>query len=76
MNAQLFKLALIKLNLPACGLAKKLCIDRATMSRIVNGWINPKTEIKRKLAKALGLHVAELFPKNEANTYERMRSGI
>lgn len=62
MNKQLFKVALVKLNTPACAIANQLGIDRATMSRIVNGWIIPKYEVQSKLAKALGVKVRDLFP--------------
>lgn len=70
MDKQKFKLALLKKGLPAQGLAALLGIDRASMSRYFNGWQEPKKEIKQKIAKALGVSIAELWPKSSVSTHE------
>jgi len=47
-------------------LMKETGIYFATISRIENGWLKPKSEQKRKLAKALKVRPAWLFP-NQAS---------
>lgn len=66
MNKKRFKLALVELGVPADGLARKIGIDRATLSRIVNGWIKPTPAIKHRIAESLQVDMNELFPNSES----------
>jgi len=61
MNKQTFQIALLKKGVPACALSKVLGIDRATISRIVNGWITPTEKQKKEICKYLGVSVDEIF---------------
>lgn len=47
-------------------LMKETGIYFATISRIENGWLEPKDEQKKKLAKALGVEEDWLFPKQDS----------
>jgi len=48
-------------------LMKETGIYFATISRIENGWLKPKSEQKRKLAKALKVKTDWLFPEKVTN---------
>ena len=43
-------------------LAKKAGVGFVTVSRIENGHMSPTVTMLEKLAKALGVHITQLFP--------------
>ena len=43
-------------------LARELQVSEAQFSRIVNGWLDPCEELKRKIACALQCPASEIFP--------------
>ena len=55
------KVALIEKSETQYRLAQVLKCDPSVVSRIVNGWIKPSDEVKRRVANFLGKPVAELF---------------
>ncbi len=61
MDKQTFQIALVKKGMPACALAKHLGIDRSTMSRIVNGWTEPTSDIKKRMSEILEVGEEDLF---------------
>lgn len=67
INKKKLKISLARMGIPACGMAKSLGIDRATLSRICNGWIEPPPEIKKKIAEHLGLRVSDLWISTEGD---------
>jgi DNA-binding XRE family transcriptional regulator len=60
MNLEL-KMKIIGTKRPQIYLAQKLGIPEPYLSKIVNGWINPKPELKKRIADALGVQVSEIF---------------
>jgi ribosome-binding protein aMBF1 (putative translation factor) len=42
-------------------LAKHLDCDPAKVSKIVNGWLDPDTETRQKIAEFLGANEAEIW---------------
>ena len=37
-----------------------ICVDLATMSRIINGWVTPGPKMQQRLAKHLSISLKEL----------------
>jgi len=64
MNLRL-KTKIIASGMPQIALARELEIREELLSKIVNGWIAPKDELKTKIAGALGCRVADIFPEND-----------
>jgi DNA-binding XRE family transcriptional regulator len=60
MNLKL-KTKILKSGRPQIGLAKELRIPEPYLSKIVNEWIDPKDEVKEKIAEALGCEIGEIF---------------
>ncbi len=60
MNFQL-KIAMLQSGLKQIELARKLGIGEALCSKIINGWVNPKDELKKSISKILGKPIEELF---------------
>lgn len=60
MNVGL-KVALIERGLKQIELSRLLGCDPAKVSKIVNGWIDPDQEMKRKIARFVGRPVEKLF---------------
>jgi len=60
------KKARFERRLSQCILMLKTSIPQSRLSLIENGYYSPTPEEARKIAKALGLKVEEVFPKNEA----------
>lgn len=60
MNQRL-KMLLIKRGLRNFDLAKHMGCDPAKISKIVNGWLDPDQETKRKIAAFLGVSEAKLW---------------
>lgn len=44
--------------------ASELQIDRSKISRIEHGYVNPKSEEKKKIARILQTQPEQLFPEN------------
>lgn len=64
MNLNL-KTKILKSGRPQIALAKEIGIPESCLSKIVNDWINPKNELKNKIAQALNCKVTDIFPENE-----------
>jgi DNA-binding XRE family transcriptional regulator len=64
MNLSL-KTKILKSQCPQIAIAHDVGIPEPYLSKIVNGWIDPKPEIKKKIAKALKCPVEEIFPTKE-----------
>jgi transcriptional regulator with XRE-family HTH domain len=47
---------------PAYVIARKAQIAPSTLSQIARGWVTPSAETASRIAFALGLGVAEVFP--------------
>ena len=60
MNVKL-KMKLLKLGKRQIRLAQETGIPESYLSKVVNGWIEPKMEMKQKIAKALGCRIADIF---------------
>ncbi|MBI5603125.1 MAG: helix-turn-helix domain-containing protein [Deltaproteobacteria bacterium] len=60
MNIPL-KTKIIKSQRPQIAIARDAEIPEPYLSKIVRGWIEPKPEIKKKIAKALKCRVEEIF---------------
>ena len=60
MNRKL-KVLLITRGIRNFDLAKKLDCDPAKVSKIVNGWLDPDVETKRKIATFLKVKVADIW---------------
>jgi DNA-binding XRE family transcriptional regulator len=46
---------------PQLWLAREVKISEAQLSKIVGGWVEPRMELKKKIAKVLGCGVADIF---------------
>jgi DNA-binding XRE family transcriptional regulator len=64
MNLNL-KTKILESRRPQIGIAKELGIPEPYLSKIVNGWIEPKDEIKDRIAQALNCKVTDIFSENE-----------
>lgn len=60
MNRRL-KMLLIEKGFRNFDLAKHLDCDPAKVSKIVNGWLEPDPETKRKIAGFIGVKEAEIW---------------
>lgn len=61
MNVSL-KVAFISKGVRQIEAAQDLNLDPAKLSKIVNGWIQPDHQTKRKLSRYLGESINNLFP--------------
>ena len=55
------KVALIKRGIKQIDLALDIKVDSSRISKIINGREQPTPEIKRDIAKYLGMEIEELF---------------
>ena len=60
MNLEL-KTKILKSGKPQVALAREIGIPEPRLSRIVQGWVIPSEEIKKKLARALVCDVRDIF---------------
>jgi len=60
MNRRL-KMLLVEKGVRNFDLAKHLDCDPAKVSKIVNGWLDPDTETRQKIAEFLGANEAEIW---------------
>lgn len=60
MNIKL-KTKIIKSGKPQIAIARKLKIPESHLSKIVGGWIDPKRELKEKIASILFCKVEDVF---------------
>jgi DNA-binding XRE family transcriptional regulator len=58
----ILKTRILKSERPQVALARDVGITESCLSKIVNGWIEPKHELKGKIALALGCDVSDIFP--------------
>ena len=63
MNLKL-KTKILESGNPQIALARDIGIAEPILSKIVNGWIDPKGSEKRKIAEVLNCEVEEIFPEN------------
>jgi len=63
MNLKL-KMKILESGKPQIALAREMKIPEPYLSKIVNGWLIPKNEIKDKIAQALNCQIEEIFPEN------------
>lgn len=61
MNLKL-KTRILELGIRQIALARDLDVPEPVVSKIVNGWIEPKTKLKAKMAKVLGCRAEDIFP--------------
>jgi DNA-binding XRE family transcriptional regulator len=64
MNLSL-KMKILESNKSQIAIARELEVPEQFLSKIVRGWIDPKPELKEKIASALNAQVADLFPGDE-----------
>ena len=64
MNLKL-KTKILESGKPQIALAKEIGIPEPVLSKIVNGWIEPKDEVKDKIAISLNCKVRDIFPETE-----------
>ena len=64
MNTKL-KFKIIESGKPQIAIAKELGVPEPYLSKVVNGWIEPKAEVKEKIARALECSVEEIFASEE-----------
>lgn len=60
MNVKL-KVLMIKKGIKNFDLAKHLDFDPGKMSKIVNGWLEPDQQTKKRIAEYLGVEEAKLW---------------
>ncbi len=60
MNTELKK-RIIESKKPQIAMAREIGIPESHLSKIVNGWINPKADLKERLAHALNCEVKDIF---------------
>ncbi len=60
------KTRILRSGKPQVALAREIGIGEPYLSRIVQGWVEPTEDIKRKIAKVLGCQIEELFPQEDA----------
>ncbi|HUV58812.1 MAG TPA: helix-turn-helix transcriptional regulator [Desulfatiglandales bacterium] len=63
MNYDL-KMKVLQSGKSQIALAKEIGISEPYLSKIVNGWIEPKDELKTEIAKVLNCKVIDIFPEN------------
>ena len=61
MNLAL-KLKILESKKPQIHLAHVLGIPEPYLSKIVRGWVDPKPDLKKRIADALGVQVITIFP--------------
>jgi ribosome-binding protein aMBF1 (putative translation factor) len=61
MNMQL-KILMIEKGVKNFDLAKRLKVDPAKVSKIVNGWIVPDGKLQKQIAQVLKVAVNEIWP--------------
>jgi len=49
-------------------IAKDIGVAEPILSKIVNGWIDPKDQLKQRIANALSCQVEDIFPDMEEAT--------
>ena len=64
MNLKL-KTKILESRKPQIALAREIEMPESYLSKIVNGWINPKDELKERIAQALNCTAAEIFSDDE-----------
>ena len=64
MNLKL-KTKFLETERPQIALARELRIPEPYLSKIVNGWVEPKDELKTKIAEMLDCKAEDIFPDNE-----------
>ena len=60
MNVKL-KMKIFELGKRQIRLAQETGIPESYLSKVVNGWIEPKIEVKQKIAKALRCKIEDIF---------------
>jgi len=63
MNLRL-KTKILESGRPQIALAREMKIPEPYLSKVVNGWIEPKDTLKNKIAQALNCEVIDIFPEN------------
>jgi len=63
----LLKLKILQSGQSQIHLAHGLGISDGYLSKIIKGWIDPKPELKEKIAAALGVQVSAIFPTQVSN---------
>lgn len=69
MNTVL-KMKILNSGMSQIGLAWKLKMSEPVLSKIVQGWIDPDLKTKKRIARALGCTVEEIFPPKEEISIE------
>lgn len=64
MNLKL-KTKILESGKPQIALAKEIGIPEPILSKVVNGWIDPKADLRNKIAQALNCQTEEIFPQVE-----------
>lgn len=62
MNLRL-KTVLLERGIRQIEMAKTINLDPSRLSKIVNGWLEPKAEEINAIAEFLGMPADEIFPK-------------
>ncbi|HUV59152.1 MAG TPA: helix-turn-helix transcriptional regulator [Desulfatiglandales bacterium] len=61
MNLRL-KTKILESGKPQIALAREIGIPEPILSKVVNGWIEPKADLRNKIAQALNCKTEEIFP--------------
>ena len=65
------KLELMKRGISQIRMAHDLGIHQSRLSNIVNGWVKPTRDQRRRIANYLGLSVETLFGYEEGQKHQR-----
>lgn len=65
MQENKIKILLLKNNLTAKELGEIVGVDKANMSRIVNGLFMPTPDMAQKIAKLLNCHITDIWSKKD-----------
>jgi transcriptional regulator with XRE-family HTH domain len=64
MNNSPLRIARITRGWTQAEFAKRLSIDRTTLSRVETGFVKPGPDLRRRIAGVLGIMEESLFPKD------------
>jgi len=64
MNIKL-KTKILESGKPQIAIARELEIPEPLLSKVVNGWVEAKPELKNRIAQALRCKAEEIFPQME-----------
>jgi DNA-binding XRE family transcriptional regulator len=61
----ILKIKILQSGKPQIAVAREIGISEPYLSKIVNEWIEPKAEMKNRIAQVLNCQIKEIFPQTE-----------